>query len=210
MSIDSSQEILSNILGVLQGIEKKLDQYEGRLRLLERTEERGNAASASTLDDTTERAACADTTVLTSKDAGKSDPKIYYSEWHTNHLIESLPRKQYNQWDTFRTNLDDFLDLRLSKAIEARLGDCWNLPDDGRIPLKFFKSNILKSNVIWGLGAPKRTLYQTKQPFELELDFLCRYDEEHRKQKGNDFVVVDFDAHNISRLYRVGEKACGK
>ena len=203
--VHRSHEILGNILGVLQGIETKLDQYESRLRRLEGEESKTEKRDVP--ESIHERAADPESPSTPSEAEQKQEPKIYYSEWHTNNLIESLPESSYSEWDTFRTDLDAILDLRLSKAIERRVGDCWNMPDDGRIPLKFFKANIFKSNLPW--GTPKRTIYQTKQPFERALDFLCQFDEEHRKHKGNDFAVIDFDSHNSSTIYRVGASAIG-
>ena len=81
------------------------------------------------------------------------------------------------------------------------------MPDDDRLPLKFFRSNILKSDIPWGL--PTGHLWKAKQPFERELDRLCQFDTQLREQKSNDFAVVDFDSFNNSRIYRLGEKAQG-
>lgn len=202
---EQSAEVLVNILGVLKGIEKKLDQYENRLQRLEGPE-RENAIGNPSLQEKARE-------VLEQHDdppeeTGKVEPKILYSEWHTNFLIESLPTHLYDSWSTFHTDLDDILDLRLTKAVEARIGDCFHMPDDDRLPLKFFKSNILKTYVVWG-RSPKRTAYQTRKPFERELGFLCEFDEKLRQCPGNDFMVIDFDAQNSSRLYRVGETAIG-
>ena len=202
---EQSAEVLINILGVLKGIEKKLDQYEHRLQKLEpptKQEVKGSASFHEKAREVPEQESHA------LSDIGKAEPKILYSEWHTNFLIESLPVHLYDSWSNFRTDLDEFLDLRLTKAIETRIGDCFHMPDDDRLPLKFFKTNILRSNVVWGRSL-KRTTYQARKPFERELDFLCQFDEKLRQWPGNDFMVIDFDAQNSSRLYRVGEQAIG-
>ena len=48
-----------------------------------------------------------------------------------------------------------------------------------------------------------------RQPFERDLEFLCQFDLDLRAYPGNDFLVVDFDAVDATRLYRLGEKAFG-
>ena len=202
-----SEEVLSSILEVLKGIDKKLNQYEDRLRRLEDPKEDISGEKLSR-EDATDHTLNSDGAFPAADDINKIERKIPYSEWHTNHLIESLPSDTYTLWDTYRTNLDEFLDLRLTKVIEQRVKDCLILPDDDRMPLKFFKSSILKFNLAWG-NTPKRTIYQTKRPFEKELDFLCNFDEELRKHRGNDFAVIDFDDQHTFRLYRVGERAKG-
>ena len=211
-----SQDILQAILTVLQSIEHKLEGYEDRLDTLERAQEEGG----DTLND--------EITVNSSTDADhepqrnddhavlQHDPgttiastllKIIYSDWHTNRLIESMPQLFHDMWDTTRTRHDEFLDFHLSQDLEQRLGDCWHMPDDERLPLKFFKANILQTNFFY--GATASTLLKGRQPFERELNLLCTFDQDHKSHPGNDFVVVDFDAYNSSRVYRLGESAVG-
>ena len=212
-----SHEVLSSILQVLQQIERKLDAYEERIFRLEGGKEKEPRpynsveyiqTKCTILEGSNEdRISAARGQDEKLPEDGNSKPRIYYSEWDTNHFIESMPQDKYNEWDTGSTNLDEIFDFRLSDALQRRLGDCWNMPDDDRLPLKFFKANILRSQVPW--GTPLRKLFSAKQPFERELDRLCRFDQELRAHKGNDFVVVDFDALNSSRIYRLGEPAIG-
>ena len=103
--------------------------------------------------------------------------------------------------------MDRFFNLSLLNLLEARLGDCWKMPDDNRLPLKFFKTNILKSN--GPFGVPIDSFPTARQPFERDLEFLCQFDDDLRAHPGNDFVVVDFDAADNTRSYRLGEQASG-
>ena len=81
------------------------------------------------------------------------------------------------------------------------------MPDDDRLPLKFFKSNILKSNTPFGVSVD--SFPTVRQPVERDLEFLCQFDRDLRAHPGNDFMVVDFDAADETRLYRLGDKAFG-
>ena len=211
-----SQDVLQAILSVLQSIEQKLEGYEDRLGTLERSQEVGGdtlndeiTVNSSTDADhepqqNDDDAVLQDTAGTT---AASTLPKIIYSEWHTNRLIESMPQSVYNVWDVTRTHLDEFFDLHLSQNLAQRLGDCWSMPGDERLPLKFFKANILQTNFFY--GATAGTMMKGRQPFEKELGLLCTFDQDHKNHRGNDFVVVDFDAYNNSRVYRLGESAIG-
>ena len=210
-----SQEVLHGILHVLQSIEKKLEGYGDRLRSLEGlrdmsgdeyNEEKGVDSGA---DEDHKPPQTGRFFARHSPDSrgGTIKPKIFYSDWAANHLIESWHPPLPTMFDDTRTHLDEFFDFRVSQAIEQKLGDCWKMPDDDRLPLKFFKVNILKSNIPWGTSGD--TIFKAKQPYERELDFLYRFDQDLRSYKGNDFVVVDFDSYNNSRIYRLGESAIG-
>ena len=199
-----SHKILSSILQVLQQIEKKLDGYEERLLRLESAEEEGQWAPEHGNENDGLVVPVQDESI---PEDGKSKPKIHYTEWDTNHFIESMSHDVYNEWDAAGTNLDEFFDLKLSNTTQKLLGDCWSMPDDDRLPLKFVKVNILRFRIQWGAHTSK--VFTTKKHLERELDRLCQFDQELRSQKGNDFVVVDFDAFNSSRIYRLGQPAIG-
>lgn len=213
-----SHDILQTILSVLQSIEQKLEGYEDRLGTLERSHEVGGDSLNdeitvnSSTDADHEPQRNDDVAVLPDNPgtaAASTLLKIIYSDWHTNRLIESMPQLFLDEWDTTRTRtrLDEFLDFHLSQNLEQRLGDCWNTPDDERLPLKFFRANILQTNFFY--GAMASTLLKGRQPFERDLNLLCTFDQDHKSHPGNDFVVVDFDAYNGSRVYRIGESAIG-
>lgn len=211
-----SQDTLQAILSVLQSIEHKLEGYEDRLGTLEQLQEGGgdtlteDSIVNSTTDADHEPQQNDNDAVLQGTPgttAASTVPKIIYVEWYTNRLIESMPQPVYSMWDADRTPLDTFFDLELSQTLEQRLGDCWSMPADERLPLKFFKSNILQANFFY--GATAGTLLKVRQPFEKELSLLCTFDQDLRSHRGNDFVVVDFDAYNNSRVYRLGGSAVG-
>ena len=220
-----SHEVLLGILKVLQTIEAKLDGHEERFRSLEdgmvsrptfSLEQKKAIRYTKDLEDDGGKKGHAavprDGTKMAEN--AKALVKVRYGEWGFDHLISSLPENAYAEWASspraeygHHTKIGEYLDPKLSDAIERRVGDCWSMPDDNRIALKFFKANVLKSNVPWGTRSC--SLYSTKQQFERELDFLCHFDKELRKQPGNDFVVLDFDTVNNTRIYRLGEKAIG-
>lgn len=211
-----SQDILQAILTVLQSIEHKLEGYEDRLDILERSQEVGgdtlnDEITVNSLTDADHEPQRNDDDAVLHDNPGTTTAstllKTIYSDWHTNRLIESMPQLFHNEWDTTRTPHDEFIDFHLSQNLEQRLGDCWNMPDDERLPLKFFKANILQTNFFY--GATASTLLKGRQPFERELNLLCTFDQDHKSHPGNDFVVVDFDAYNSSRVYRLGESAVG-
>lgn len=210
MAESSKQDfVLCDILRVLERIEAKLDGHEERFTSLEehtkksrgrrRTESYDGkidtetstlrVATSSQLDLDTSRPSRKGTpTNDDPPEAGKMAMKIPYSQWSINQL-------------------DRFFNLTLSTSLHQRLGDCWNMPDDDRLPLKWFKSNILKTNAPW--GALLDSFPTARQPVEKDLEFLCQYDHDLRLEPGNDFVVVDFDTQDNTRLYRLGDGAVG-
>ncbi|KAG8528932.1 uncharacterized protein KY384_006621 [Bacidia gigantensis] len=212
---ERSSDSLSQILRVLQNIEGKLDSYDERFHRLEASREldtqydhdEDKEAESMRSVEGWHTHPPSPTQVQTTLQDSKTDPKIYYTEWDTNHFIEALPQDLYTEWETHGAKVDQIFDLRLSVAMEKRLGSCWQMPDDDRLPLKFFRANILKT--FMQSGVPMRNLYKAKKPFEKDLAFLCDFDDKLRSHKGNDFVAVDFDTFNNSRIYRLGTEAIG-
>ena len=193
-----SDDVLYDILGVLQRIELKLDGHEERFKSLEYHTQISNADTTS---QTSRTAGMFCTPADNSCPSRKGTPTSDDSPRDTSAALK-IP---YSQWSI--NQLDRFFNLALSKLLEARLGDCWKMPDDNRLPLKFFKSNILKSNSPFGV--PVDSFPTSRQPVERDLEFLCQFDDDLRAYPGNDFMVVDFDAADDFRLYRLGEKAFG-
>ena len=204
-----SNDVLCDILDVLQRIESKLQGHEERFKSLEyqtRMSNGGRSAdgvggNADTTSEVSRTAELFHTSVDTLQPSRKGTPTGEESPKDTGTAIK-VP---YSQWNI--NQLDRFFKLSLSSLLEARLGDCWKVPDDDRLPLKFFKTNILRSN--GALGVSMETFPTAKQPFERDLDFLCQFDNDLRVHPGNDFMVVDFDATENTRLYRLGDKAFG-
>lgn len=219
-----SEDVLCNILKVLERIEARLDRHEKRLRTpdeLVRTqktihEKDGFDGTAETLAGSIISSGVLGpsrrTTNGLEKDVtdDKYVPRIPYGGWSVEQFIKALPQDIYNEWGTSHTHLDRFYSLTtLSKDLERRLGSCWDMPDDGRLPLKFFKSNVLKMHMTGG-GPGIEGLSKTKIRMERELNALCQFDESLRKHPGNDFAVVDFDLSNNTRMYRLGQSATGQ
>ena len=195
--------ILPDILKVLQRIEKKLDGHEARFADLEdswKNENRSRGRETAVFSSQCEQ----------QRNGSASDVRlpIRFTKDNEKPLedAKSIPKIPYGEWGWSRIQMDRFSKINLPPSLEQRLGDCWRMPDDDRLPLKFFRSNILNTN------PPSRNLGDNlptaRQPFERKLEFVCRFDRELRKQPGNDFMVVDFDSDN-TRLYRVGDAAIG-
>ncbi len=203
-----ANDVLDNILKVLERIEARLEGHEERFRGLEDVKK--------THDPVSETEECYGKTDSIAAIASKQDvtedkpvPKIPYEGWSIDQFIRVLPQEIYNEWGTSHTHLDRFYSLTtLSPELERRLGCCWNVPDDGRLPLKFYKSNLLKMNMSGG-GATVESFSKFKARMERELTALCDFDDAVKKHSGNDFAIVDFDSSNNTRMYRLGQHARG-
>ena len=204
-----STDILHDILNVLQRIESKLEGHEERFKSLEYHTQSSNGRNKSDgLDasaDTRSATPRATDTTYTSTDNSRPSRKGTPTSDHSSGETRTALKIPYTQWSI--NQLDRFFNLTLSKLLEDRLGDCWNMPDDNRLPLKFFKSNILKSNSPFGVPIDSNPTHRPS--VERDLEFLCQFDDELRAHAGNDFIVVDFDAADVFRLYRLGAKAFG-
>ena len=202
------RDILYDILSVLQRIESKLEGHEERFKSLEyHTQVNHGGGTADGLDGhgDTRRDTGAGEMFYTSADKSRPSRKGTPTSVDFPRETSTTFKVPYGQWSI--NQLDRFFNLSLSKLLETRLGDCWKMPDDNRLPLKFFKSNILKSNSPFGV--PIDSFPTSRQPVERDLEFLCQFDNDLRAHPGNDFVVVDFDAADETRLYRLGDKAFG-
>ena len=204
-----STDVLCDILNVLERIESKLEGHEERFKSLEyhahinrggRNTE-GLDGGADTKSETSRAAETLYTSANNSRPSRKGTPTSDHPPEDTSTALK-IP---YSQWGI--NQLDRFFNLSLSKLLETRLGDCWTMPDDDRLPLRFFKGNILNNNTPFGVAVDS---YPTiRQPVERDLEFLCHFDNDLRAHPGNDFLVVDFDAADETRLYRLGDKAYG-
>ena len=92
-------------------------------------------------------------------------------------------RVRYSDWNEnshgLQYNAED------QAMLQRYLGDFWKIPNDNRLP------------------APNPNLGLQS------LDILRRFDTQLRSEKGNDFVVIDYDSMNNTRIYRIGESAIG-
>lgn len=211
MGEDPSGHVLSDILNVLQRIEVKLDGHEARFRSLEDNgANKSGRAGTGNSEDTTS-SFNGDLTSLQTRTTSQIRADALWPSRKGSPTNEDLSadtktlKIPYGQWSI--NQLDHFFSLNLSKVLTQNLGDCWGMPDDNRLPLKFYKTNVLKFNAPW--GAPCDSYPTIRQPVEQELEFLCSFDASLRQQPGNDFAVVDFDEADNTRIYRLGEDAIG-
>ena len=198
-----ANQVLSDILGVLQGIEAKLDGHEERFRNLEGNTRR-TAQHEGSVNQEADTLRAAELSRF-SLEAQISSRKGTSTNDDTADDTKTPLKVPYSQWSI--NQVDRFFDLALSNSLAERLRDCWGMPDDNRLPLKFFKSDILKTNAPW--GAPCDSYPTIRQPVKRDLEFLCQFDETLRTQAGNDFVVIDFDVADNTRIYRLGNDAIG-
>ena len=198
-----SDHVLNGILRVLERIEAKLDGHEACFRNLEDSTRRREENTSHIK---------AETSILRTGDPGPDPLEIpkpsrkgtpINGDIHGN--AQGPLKVPYGKWSI--NQLDHFFNLALPKSLAERLGDCWGMPDDHRLPLKFFRSNILQTNAPW--GQPCDSYPTIRYPVERELETLCHFDERLREQPGNDFVVVDFDESENTRIYRLGDDAVG-
>ena len=140
-----SNDVLYDILRVLQRIESKLEGHEERVKSLEDCTQPshggrkadGRDGSADTGSETSRAAE----TLYTAADGSRPSRRATPTSDDSPEAVDIVVKIPYSQWSI--NELDRFFNLSLSKLLEARLGDCWNMPDDSRLPLKFFKSNVL-------------------------------------------------------------------
>lgn len=207
----SSDHVFSEILKVLQRIEVRLDGHEEQFRDLETHTKRSPGRVGTEQSEDTITFVDGDVSVAQTKGPPQDRVDAIWSSRKGTPTNEDLTEDTkalnvpYSQWGV--NQLDRFFNLELSKLLTQKLGDCWGMPDDDRLPLKFFKTNILQTNAPW--GAPCDSYPTIRQPVERDLEFLCHFDEQLRKQPNNDFVVVDFDQADNTRIYRLGDDAVG-
>ncbi len=197
--IPESTGVLRDILKVLQRIEARLDGHEERFRSLEE-HTTGTIEHTDTEDSTLLATDPPYTDLDTCRPSRKGTPTNDSSQ--DDHKTTKIP---YSQWSINQVNV--FFNFTLSEVLRKRLGDCWGIPDDHRLQLMFSKGNILQTNAPW--GAPLDSFPTTRQPVERDLEFLCQFDHDLRVEPGNDFLVVDFDTSDNTRLYRLGNEAVG-
>ncbi|KAL8684949.1 MAG: hypothetical protein Q9224_006048, partial [Gallowayella concinna] len=113
------------------------------------------------------------------------------------------PKLRYGVWRSDQTNEDptDMLDESHLALLGQYLGQCSIIPDDGRLPLNF---SWTINRAAPGIPKLVDNLAETQR-----LDTLRTFDADLKSHPGNDFLVVDFDTSNNSRLYRVGQDAIG-
>ena len=93
-----------------------------------------------------------------------------------------VTKVRYSDWSENSRGLQ--FEAEGEALLQRYLGDYWKVPNDNRLPT--FKPNLKE-----------------------RLDILRQFDTQLRIEKGNDFVVIDYDLMNNTRIYRIGEAAIG-
>ena len=201
-SIESDQ-VLRDILKVLERIEHKLNSHPAPSEDLEDpTSEKEQHTSQVKVETAIPQSAEPSIDGIETSQCPRKGTPTNKDVIAGTHGTSKVP---YGQWSINR--VDYFFDPALSKSLARRLRDCWGMPDDDRLPLRFFKSNILQTNAPW--GTPFNSYPTNRHPIHRQLDLLCHFDGRLRKEPGNDFVIIDFDESENTRIYRLGEDAIG-
>lgn len=128
-------------------------------------------------------------------------------------IIDAIPRQDvevskicYSKWNLNIQNRD--LNEVVKDILEKYTGDYWKIPNDNRLPLKLFKTSIEDME---HHGESQSMLYNGIQAQKLQrkMELLKQFNADLTRHKGNDFLVVDFDSTNKTRLYGPGKKAVG-
>ena len=193
----SSSDVFTSILKVLERIEERLEGQERRLNAFDNLTK--PSRSARDADSSTE----IDLTDLPNIDRSSSPkPSIADSVvWPASEKLE-VP---YNDVDSNHQMSGQNDDIK--NMLEAYLGDCWKLPDDKRLPLHLANRAVDWTSATWD---PKVAMSSArKDAVKRGLSHLRQFAIDHRVHPGNDFFIIDCNRKNISRLYRLGEKALG-
>ena len=205
---------LVDILRVLERIEEKLEKQDKRFEQLEHFSIANNGSG------NTRRPEDVSTLATEERDGGEDLSHIHSHREHDSHNSQRCPSRNhlsrhissghdsmapkvpYGEWSINQGQ--GKLDETFLKMLEKHLGDYCLIPKDNRLSLELCKSvgvtNYWESHV-----TQSSTVGRTEQ----RLDSLRQFDAKLRIRQGNDFVIVDFDSTNSTRLYRIGEKAIG-
>lgn len=209
--------LLLNILRVLERIEEKLEKQDSRFDRLE------SLAIASNPTRNTRPSTISPEAFGDPLHSGQNHDHVgKYLEHHDRGLSRSVSKEsavnnvssrqshavikvRYSDWSINWRNWDH--DKEFMQILQQHLGDYWRVPKDSRLPLKFFKSAFDSTEDYWG---SQIAMYNAnKLSVKTRLDQLRRFDSELRVHSGNDFLIVDYDLTNNTRIYRIGEAAIG-
>ncbi|KAL8795703.1 MAG: hypothetical protein Q9182_007502 [Xanthomendoza sp. 2 TL-2023] len=217
------QDVFWGILHVLQRIETKLETHETRVRQIEDIIHRNRSAYATSQDFASssskdsshtlwrpqfDNAPVLPTRNLNPPSNGSVEIKSYGNPEGEAFSTYSRggPKLRYSVWRSDQTNDNptDMLDESHLGLLGKYLGQCSIIPDDSRLPLNFSWTVGATNRAAPGIPKLVDNLAETQR-----LDALRTFDADLKSQPGNDFLVVDFDTSNNSRLYRVGQDAIG-
>ncbi|KAI4172149.1 MAG: hypothetical protein LQ346_008650 [Caloplaca aetnensis] len=214
------QQVFNGILEVLQRIEAKLETHETRVKqvedLIQRSRLRFTESAESSSFASTEASSVSwyrpseNNVALQRQDSHMLDNRPIDPHHQLPSNPEALsvyskggPKIRYGYWrsEDRTDDRDEMLDESHFQLLEIHLGGCAAMPDDERLPL----------NLGWRrffAGFPSDRV-QDKYQVARRLETLRTFDADLRAQPGNDFLIVDFDTSNNSRIYRVGQEAVG-
>ena len=214
--------VLVDILRVLESIERKLDQQNERLEQL---------TTSHAIDDELKTSRCPNIEEDNTSRRNASIPETEGRELSANEIIFISGQNNSNQGAAERTNTpvhpagqplrisripyscwsfgqeDQEVDARCQHMLQKFLGDFWEIPQDNRLPLNIIK-NITKNRGDY-VESQVATHRGSLHTLEQRLALFSRFDTSLRSHKGNDFLIIDHDPVNNTRLYRLGEKAVG-
>lgn len=217
MTAIEQPSVFLNILTVLERIEEKLEKQDRRFEHLENLaiaakDTRNAHSSMNTLnafDDPLVHSEnhCYVGKHLEYRDLGlnRSLSKERLADNVSSGRNRPAPKVRNSDWSINWRNWDH--DKEFMQMLQQRLGDYWRVPKDNRLPLKFFKSTIHSSEDYW--GSQVAMYHAQKASVKTRLDQLHRFDSELRVHRGNDFLIIDYDLTNNTRIYRIGEAAIG-
>lgn len=218
-----SNPILVDILRVLQRIEEKLERQDRRFGHLEdvktvRADTQTRKSNNGRLEEHSnkhESMADADKELSCSN----SNPKFNHEILNQSLFQAASDRDEslVNTHEAFKISYSNWsyneryqeLEEAFTEMLEKYVGDYWRIPADNRLPLMLFQGSIQSTRDYWE-SQMVNVYTKRNRAIGPELEYLQQFDANHRSQDGNDFLVVDFDLGNNTRLYRVGEEVIGE
>lgn len=211
--------VLVDILRVLESIERKLDKQNERLEQLKtppvKTDEletsgdldikgRNDSPENSTIPEAQGKELSDDEINLSSAQNGSNQAAFEETDIPGNPLGQPVKthRIPYSYWSCGQQ--DQEADEGFQVILQKQFGDYWKIPQDNRLPL-----NIIKTANKNHQESQAATYRGSMYNFGERLALFSRFDTTLRSYKGNDFLVIDYDLANNTRLYRLGEKAVG-
>ncbi|KAL8917223.1 MAG: hypothetical protein Q9208_008062 [Pyrenodesmia sp. 3 TL-2023] len=196
------QHVFNGILQVLQRIEAKLETHETRVKQVEDLIQRSRLRFVESPDSSSFTSTEASTHMLDNRSIDARHQLTSNPE-ALSVYSKGGPKIRYGQWRSEDSNddRDEMFDESYFRFLEKYLGGFAAMPDDERLPL----------NLGWNtyfVESPSHRIHH-KHTWTRRLEGLCSFDADLRAQPGNDFLVVDFDTSNNSRIYRIGEEAIG-
>lgn len=213
--------VLLNILGVLKRIERKLEKQEERFDQLK------NPHATNNCNTSEDSSINEDNNPLETPAISSAEGKrLHLDEDHISsnqndsnpeasretrslmrpaaQLIET-PKIYYSHWSFGQEGRE--VDDGYKDILQKHFGEYWKIPHDNRLPLRTFKSGTHTAEGSW---KPQALTHKVSiSSFQERLALFSRFNTMLKSHKGNDFLVIDYDLANNTRLYRVGETAVG-